>query len=69
MNTYKFKTEKKWILLQGKKICQIADDLYINEPHLRNVLNGKNNCRKDYAETLLAYANSEYKFEDFFEKS
>lgn len=66
--TYVFKKEKKWELLKGDKIYQVAEKLGVCQSYFYNVLNGKKACKKTYANTIMSYLGTGYKFEEFFDE-
>lgn len=65
---YVFKKDKKWLLIKGKKIYQVANELELCETYFYNVLNGKKACKRAYANMLTNYAGSEYQISDFFDE-
>lgn len=55
---YKFKTEKKDLFLDGRKIRYVADKVYVCEMYLSYVLRARRFCSKSLAMRMANYCNS-----------
>ena len=65
---YRFKTELKEKVLDGRTITSVAEKLEINTPYLTDILNKKRGCSKSLAYYITKTLNETKEIEDYFER-
>lgn len=63
---YKFKTELKKEMLEGRTITYLANQIGFSKNALTNILNGKNTTKKTTAYIISKMFNSDKEIEDYF---
>lgn len=63
---FEFEKDKKEELLKGRTITYIANEVGISKEFLTSILNGKRNCSKLVAYSIVKACNSDSEISDYF---
>ena len=64
---YRFKIEKRYELLKGRRINASAPKIGITREYMTDILNNKKNCSKLVAYCITKFSNENAEIEDFFD--